>query len=242
MARIAPLLLAAGLAATAVGFVARWLLSSPRFAVSQVEVLGASRVPTDRILDAAGLAAGVNIFRVDPETIAARVEALPAVRRARVVRELPGRLTIVVEERQPFALVHAARLHWIDEEGRVLAEERQAVVPDVPVISGLSEEELAATPTSPGPKARAGVALVRTLLRQKNALAAEISEIDVSRSDGPVLFTVDGVQVRLGNEGWDDRLARLEGVLGQVAARDRRISVVDLRFRDQVVLQRGGQP
>ena len=116
------------------------------------------------------------------------------------------------------------------------------MAPDVPVISGLSEAEVAAMHTSPGPKARAGVALVRTLLRQRSALAAKISEIDMSWSDGPVLFTVDGLQVRLGDEAWDDRLARLEGVLGQVAAQDRRVSVVDLRFRDQVVLQQGGQP
>jgi len=63
----------------------------------------------------------------------------------------------------------------------------------------------------------------------------------VSRDDGPVLYTVDGIEVRLGNDGWDDRLARLEGVLGQVGLSEWRVGVVDLRFRDQVVLKRGGQ-
>src|SRR5437867_21019 len=68
------------------------------------------------------------------------------------------------------------------------------------------------------------------------AAAAEISEIDMSRTDGPVLYTVDGVEVRLGAEDWEERLARLEGVLGQVADQD--VRAVDLRFRDQVILQR----
>ena len=67
--------------------------------------------------------------------------------------------------------------------------------------------------------------------------AAEISEIDMSRSEGPVLYTVDGVEVRLGSEEWEERLARLEGVLAQVATQD--VLGVDLRFRDQVVLRRG---
>lgn len=241
LGRIAPLVIAAALAAIAVGFATRWLLSSPRFTVAHVEVLGSSRVSADRIRDVAAVPDGVNIFRVDPDAIVARLTARPEIRRADVIRQWPDRVILLIDERRPFTLVHAGRLHWIDEEGHVLGEERQAVAPEAPIISGLTEEELAATRTSPGPKARTGIALIRTLLRQKSTLAAEISEVDVSRGDGPVLFTVDGIEVRLGNEGWDDRLARLEGVLGQVGLPDWRISVVDLRFRDQVVLTRGGQ-
>jgi len=60
----------------------------------------------------------------------------------------------------------------------------------------------------------------------------------MSRREGPVLYTVDGVEVRLGSEDWDERLARLEGVLPQIATQD--VRAVDLRFRDQVVFQRGG--
>ncbi len=202
-----------------------------------VEVHGASRVPVPRILAAAAIVPGTNLWTLDVGAVAARVSALPEIRRADVVRELPNRVTIVVEERRPFTLVHAARLHWMDEEGRVLGEERRAVVPGVPVISGLTEEELVSMRTSPGPKARAAVALIRALLRSGNALAAEISEIDMSRPEGPVLYTVDGVEVRLGAEDWDERLARLEGVLAQVATQD--VSGVDLRFKDQVVLRRG---
>jgi cell division septal protein FtsQ len=52
-----------------------------------------------------------------------------------------------------------------------------------------------------------------------------------------VLYTVDGVEVRLGSEEWEERLARLEGVLAQVTTQD--VQGVDLRFRDQVVLKRG---
>jgi cell division septal protein FtsQ len=225
----------AGVAATLAG--ARWATTSPRFAIAGVEVHGASRVPVPRILAAAAIVPGTNLWTLDGGAVAARVSALPEIRRADVVRELPNRVTIVVEERRPFTLVHAARLHWMDEEGRVLGEERRAVVPGVPVISGLTEDELVSMRTSPGPKARAAVALIRALLRSGNALAAEISEIDMSRPEGPVLYTVDGVEVRLGAEDWDERLARLEGVLAQVATQD--VSGVDLRFKDQVVLRRG---
>lgn len=228
----------AATAAAAAAIVASgyWVLTTERFAVVAVEVRGASRVPPQRILEASGIVHGQNLWRIDPERVRARLEEMPEIRRADVVRELPNRVAIVVEERRPFTLVHAARLHWLDEDGRVLGDETRAVNTEVPVISGLSEEELVTMRTSPGPRARAAIALIRALLRTGSALASEISEIDMSRPEGPVLYTVDGVEVRLGSEEWDERLARLEGVLAQVATQD--VHGVDLRFRDQVVLRR----
>lgn len=218
-----------------------WLLSTPRLAIRAVEVEGAVRVPPEQIIATAGIVPGTNLLRADPGGARARLEAMAEIRRAEVVREFPDRVRIVVEERRPFTLVHAGRLHWLDEEARLLGEEPEAVHPSVPVISGLSEEELASLRSAPGPRARAAMALVRALLRSGSPLAAEISEIDMSRRDGPVLYTVDGIEVRLGSEQWEERLARLEGVLAQLAAHGGgRVTAVDLRFRDQVVLQNGG--
>jgi cell division protein FtsQ len=214
-----------------------WMLTTPRFAVVAVEVLGASRVSPQHILEVSGIVHGTNLWRIDPAQVRARLEALPEIRRADVVRELPNRVSIAVEERRPFTLVHAARLHWLDEDGRLLGEQKNAVATEVPVISGLSEDELASMRTAPGPRARAAITLIRALLRTGSTLAAEISEIDMSRAEGPVLYTVDGIEVRLGSEEWEERLARLEGVLAQVATGD--VQGVDLRFRDQVVLKRG---
>src|SRR5437870_25202 len=88
----------------------------------------------------------------------------------------------------------------------------------------------------PSPTATPPLARIRALLRAGSAPAAETAEVDRGRTDGPVLYTVDGVEVRLGAEDWEERLARLEGVLGQVADQD--VRAVDLRFRDQVILQR----
>jgi cell division protein FtsQ len=236
---------AGGLAAIAGILVgaAAWVLTTPRLAVRSIEVEGASRVSVEEILAEANIPPGINILKLDPAGVRARLEALPQIRRAEVTRDLPDRVTILVEERRPFTLVHAGRLHWLDDEARLLGEEREAVAPAVPIISGLSDAELDSMRSAPGPKARAAIAVVRALLRGSPALAAEISEIDMSRREGPVLYTLDGIEVRLGTEHWDERLARLEGILGQLTSRNGAagVTAVDLRFRDQVVLQNGGQ-
>ena len=220
-----------------------WLLTTPRLAVRTIQVEGATRVSTEEIVATADIPLGTNILRVDPAAIRARVETLPQIRNVEIIREFPDRVTILVEERRPFTLVHAGRLHWMDEEARLVGEEREAVTPAVPIISGLTDEELTGMRSAPGPKAQAAMTLVRTLMRSGSGLLAEISEIDMSRREGPVLYTLDGIEVRLGTEQWEERLARLEGVLAQLATQDGKggtITAVDLRFRDQVVLQNGG--
>lgn len=218
---------------------AGWLLTSPRFAVQHVEVRGAQHLTAERIVEAARIPEGRSLFLLDPRRIARAVETLPEVHHVEVVRELPNRVTLIVEERRPFTLVHAGRLHWIDESGHVLGRELQAVTPPAPVISGLSEAELLSLNGAPSGKAHDAIRLIRALLRSGSSLAGEISEINVGSTDGPVLYTVSGIEVRLGAEEWDERLARLEVVLAQKAAREGSIRAVDLRFRDQVVLQGG---
>lgn len=215
---------------------AHWLLTTPRLAVARVDVRGVSRLPAEQVLAAAAIAPGTSILRLDTQAVAGRVAALPEVRRADVVRELPDRVVISVEERRPFTLVHGGRLHWLDEEGRLLGLAPNGVTPEVPIVSGLTETELASLRGAPAPKAQAAIALIKSLLRSGSGLTAEISEIDMSRTDGPILYTVDGVEVRLGTEDWEERLARLEGVLAQAVTQD--VRTVDLRFRDQVVFQR----
>jgi cell division protein FtsQ len=239
-ARAALIGLAAGVPLVLGGLLVHFGLTSDRFMVAAVEVGGTSRLSPAAIVAAAGIPPGTNLFLLDALAVSRRVEVLPEVRHAAVIRAWPNRVRIVVEERRPFTLVHAGRLHWVDEEGVALGVERRAVNPPSPVISGLTAEELGTMREHPSARAQAGITLIRLLLRKGSPLATEISEIDVSRADDPVLFTVDGVEVRLGADSWESRLGRLEGVLGQVAGSAEPVTSIDLRFRDQVVLNGGG--
>jgi len=231
-----------GVAGVAVGVVVltalagRWLTTSPRFAVTRVEVSGHSRLNAEEILTAAGIAPGTNLFRLDPTAVAGRVEAIPGIRRAEVIRRLPDHVTLIVQERRPFTLAHAGRLHWIDEQGVSLGLEANAVALSAPVISGLGPEDVEIGPGGRSPRAETGVALARLLLRSGGGLLAHISEIDVSRAEGPVLYTLGGIEVRLGREDWPARLGRLQGVLAQLEVSGESVGSIDLRFRDQVVL------
>jgi len=235
-----------------------WLLTATRFAVERVEVAGQSQLSVDQVVAASGLSLGQNLFRLDARRAVAGVEALPMVRRAELVRAFPNRVTLLVEERQPFVLVHAGGLHspaealhwpaeavhwpaggfhWVDEQGVPLGPETRAVALDAPLVSAAAADDVAAAGRTPSERMAAGVALIRTLMRAQSSLLREISEVDVSRPEGLVLYMLDGVEVRLGRENWDDRLGRLGGVLAQLRASGQKATSIDLRFRDQVVLR-----
>ena len=59
-----------------------------------------------------------SVFWLDPKEIAARVEALPNIKTARIYLTLPADLTIEVEERRPEVIWQAGdTVWWIDNEG-----------------------------------------------------------------------------------------------------------------------------
>lgn len=229
------ILLLAG-AAAAVAAAVQWLLTSPRFAVAVVEVQGTSRLSPAEVREAAAISPGENLFRLNSEEVVARLRQLGPVKRAEVIRSFPNRVTLVVEERVPFTLAQAGRLYWLDEDGVSLGPEPRAVTPRLPVITGIRPEETRSGGAA-AEDARAAVSLIRSMLRTGSPLTREISEIHMSGADGPVLYTVDGIEVRLGTTDWEDRLGRLDGVLTQIRSLGEPMEYVDLRFRGQVVFK-----
>src|SRR5439155_22958279 len=93
------IVIGAVLEAAALG--AAWLVRSPRFTVRSIDVTGQGRLTRDDIVAAAGVSTGANLFALDPREIVARLEALPLIRHAEVVRSFPGSVRLIVEERRP---------------------------------------------------------------------------------------------------------------------------------------------
>jgi cell division protein FtsQ len=234
---------AAGLAVAALGVTGSAALHALRtasvFAVARVDVEGTRRVPEATVLEAAGLAPGTNLFTVDPEAVQDRLEALPGVRSARVLRRLPNRVSLVIEEREPYAVVNAAEageLVWVDAEGQRVGSERRPGAFPLPILSGV--EPPPADPDQPLPdRLHSGLALLRAIQRTGPRVVARISEADLGPADGPVLYTTDGVVVYLGPHEWEERLARLDGLVDELESRGERVELIDLRFRDQIVLR-----
>ena len=103
------------------GIVAWGVSVSPLLDVDHVQVRGLGRLTAAQVQDAGGIHAGDSIVWLDETRIVRDIEALPYVERAKVVREWPDTVRIVVSERQPAAWIDApAGKAVVDGTGRVL--------------------------------------------------------------------------------------------------------------------------
>jgi cell division protein FtsQ len=142
------------------------LLHTPLLALRHVTVRGAPHTGDQAVLQAAGLLDAPPLIDVDPKTAAARVERLPWVAHAEVLRHWPDSLTVIVTERVPLGSVArpGGGVALVDASGRVLAWESAAV-------SGL----VLVAPVTPGPPGTVLAPGARPVLQVAAALSPPLS-------------------------------------------------------------------
>jgi cell division protein FtsQ len=232
--------------AVAACLLANFALSSPRFVLRSADdvlVTGIHFVSRDEVLNALGLplhagaaASGANVFRLSLEAKREQVESIAWVRSATLMRVLPGRLLVQVVERTPVAFANVdGRVSLVDDEGTLLDKPENSSF-DFPVISGL---DAAKNPE----ERRARMALYLEFARQ---LGEEIprsgwlvSEADLTDPDDLTTLLVQGhdtLQVHFGHENFTERFHTFLSLLPELHKSNAQIDSVDLRYRNQVVV------
>ncbi len=187
-----------------------WLTHSPRFAVREVIVAGNTRVTGDGVRKLAGVAPGTNLFKIATGTVARAIELNPWIADARVTREMPDALRIVVEERQPAGLLIVEdATYLVDRDGRAFkrATLEGGEADGLVVVTGMDRAAYTRDPD-------AGAAAVREALAaahrwHENQERPPVGEVHLARA-GLTLYTLEGaVAVRLGRARGDDLAARL---------------------------------
>ncbi len=107
------------------------------FELKQVYLSGRTHADSSVVKAALDVHAGVPILSLDLAAIQQRLEAIPEVKGAVVVRELPAKLHVALSERMPVALWQRGGGHvLIDADGMVLSREKYRDVGSLPVIVG----------------------------------------------------------------------------------------------------------
>lgn len=107
------------------------------FSVQQITIEGQKRAGDTAIVKALGIEPGTVMLSFDTAAAQDRLERLPWVRRAQVMRLLPSRLHVVVEERRPFAVwQNDGVMHLVDRDGVAIAQVERSAYPDLPLVVG----------------------------------------------------------------------------------------------------------
>jgi cell division protein FtsQ len=185
------------------------VLHTPLLALRNATVRGAQHTGNQAVLQAAGLLTDPPLIDVDPKTVAARVEALPWVARAVVVRHWPDNVTIPVTERVPLGSIArpGGGVALVDASGRVLAW--QAGPPTGLVL---------VAPVTPGPPGTVLARAARPALQAASALPSSlVGRVVQVRANAQGTVTLDlggGVSAVLGpSSALEAKMSSLASVL-----------------------------
>jgi cell division protein FtsQ len=228
------------------------------FAVRQVDVGHTEWVPPWEIVDISGTEPGDDLLALSPDLIARKVAKHPRVAAATVERTWARTVRIQVVERPPVALWLGSQPEEIAADGTVLGTPPQAKEPEwlapgraanarglsLPLITGVSAGELHPGDTVIDGGAREALAFLARLRSYGQPGDEWLSEVWAAKKDDLVAITLEGgIPVRIG----DGRLTQkkviaVRSVLERLQKKDTAPSVVDARFRHQVIVKAAEKP
>ncbi len=217
------LALVLGLALVSSGLVAAYLYvsNSDYFAVKRVTIAGLDRISRDEILAVSGLDTVGNILTFDANEAEEALRGLPWLDEVKISKQMPDSVTVEVREFSPGALVSLGRLYYMDEKGVPFRQLLPGESPQLPIVSGFSEDEL----LNPGPLTRRAVEEVFWLIaalkeRNDDFSLDNVSEIHYDMVRGLTLFTKErGLEVKIGFGAYTEKFRRLGRVLAHLKQR-----------------------
>jgi cell division protein FtsQ len=199
----------------------RYALTTPRFAVQNVEVIGNQRLSRTKVAEIAGIRVGQNIFATDMATLQQRLLDEPWIRTAQVTRDIPNALQIKISEHEAVALANLDGVLFLATSA---GEPFRQVLPgeafDLPLITGLSSEEL--TRDRKREVERIGVAtdVLKQYARLDQSRVHVAQEVHL-QDDGRVTLIVGvrGLHLELGRDNFRKKLQMAGRVLAELGSK-----------------------
>jgi cell division protein FtsQ len=230
---------------TAVYLMARsYLLHDERFVIpssASIEFEGNARVTRAQLLGIFGGDVERNIFTVSLEQRRADLERLPWVAHATVMRLLPNRMRVSILERTPVAFVRqGSHIGLVDANGVLLdmpvdAKSREHY--SFAVVTGISGNDPVSTRAA---RMKIFERFTSELDESGEKISQELSEVDLSNPEDVQALIPDHsteILVHFGEDNFLERYRRFKEHLPEWRTLYPKLSSVDMRYEQQVVLQ-----
>jgi cell division protein FtsQ len=194
------------------------------FGIDKIIVTGQLHATDAAITGALDAGPDTMMLRFDTDGAKARLEAVPWIRHAQVMRLLPSTLQVVVEERTPFAILqNKGKTYVVDAEGVVLAPALREAYPGLPLVVGEGAGKAAAH-------------LFEQLASHEGLMQTIHAAIRVGDRRW-TLKLVSGTEIMLPDDNVPEALASLAKLESERGLLERNIAAVDLRLLDRVTVR-----
>jgi cell division protein FtsQ len=206
--------------------------TTERLEIRNIQVSGERRVSENEILARAGYTPGMNALHVDLEETRQAIEETLWVRHATVRRVWPNELAITVVERSPVALARIdGEIYQVDVDGFILPIDALTHT-SFPILDGLIASDSEGSIDSNAVK----IGIYRDTLDVLGE--SQLSEVHVSDTgDVSVVPVDDAVVVDLGMADHRSRWEKYLSVKALILEDYPTTLRIDLRFKDQVIIQ-----
>lgn len=238
--RIALVAIALGsIAAAAYGSVYRYGTRSWRFRVmssDDISVSGLTKITRAQVMEVLGGDIGRNIFFIPLEQRQKQLQAIPWIETASIMRLLPNRLNVEIQERMPVAFAQINnRVELVDTHGVIMELPRKTHY-SFPVIVGLRDSD-------PLSVRSARMKIYSRLLKELDAgdahYSKDLSEVYLNDPDDVKVAIADATGAVLVHLGNDEFLERFKIYLSHIAEwrqQFQNVESVDLRYEGQIIV------
>jgi len=205
-----------------------------------ITINGLGKVPRSQVMEVLGGDIGRNVFFIPLEQRKKQLEEIPWIESASLMRLLPNRIAVQVQERTPVAFARInGRIHLVDAHGVIMEPTRKAHY-SFPVIFGLSDSDPLSTRA-------VQMKLYSRLTSELDAggthYSNDLSEVDVSDAEDVKVTVADPAGAVLVHLGADQFLSRFKIYLSHAAAwrqQFQKLDSVDLRYDGQIIVNPDG--
>ncbi len=230
-------------ACCAAGLFAAWLYHygerSWRFRVESsdnIEITGMQNVTKAQLMEVMGADIGRNIFFIPLAQQKAQLEQIPWVESASVMRFVPNRLKVEIQERTPIAFARVGPRMMLIDAGGTLMDLTPKHKYSFPVILGMNPGEPLSTRA---PRMKAYREMVRDLDAGGARYSQDLSEVDLSDLEDVKVRVNDPAGDVLVHLGSSDYLRRYKTYVTHAQGwrqQFQKLESVDLRYDNQIIV------
>jgi cell division protein FtsQ len=212
-----------------------FLVSDPRFKITNVSFRGHHSMLDKQLLDWMGPIHGENLFTYDLSRASERLAEHPWILSASVQRKFPQEVQIELTERVPYARVKFDKIFLMDNFGVILSEEK----PEYRHLPLIVQPAKGAKPEN-----FSGDRVIQSLktMHYFNKLSFfENNPLDIAelKGDSRIIFFTRNrdLQIQMSMEALTEGFKKFMIVLDTLEDDNMKIQMIDLSFKDQVVVR-----
>jgi cell division protein FtsQ len=217
------------------------IISRPYFEIKEISVRGLKELTEKEVLASAEIKPAQNLLAINTDAVIRRVAANQWVKNVYVGRELPNKLVLEVQERNPLALVkQGSDFYLLDGEGDVFKKLGKGDEVDLPILTGFNVQDKTRSPLF-----LSTLNLLKTVSgSSKYAFLGTISEIHIDDIFGLSLISGTGLYLKMGMGGFESKLKKLTLILADLEQRGMKNGYlcIDLSDESKVTVQRKNAP